>query len=142
MAVSDTESSIGIPNMSSSSSPAPGVSRKRKRVAKSSDTVEKTVKRKKKRKADAAEDGDLDIELGLNNAIGRMDSQLVADYVAQRTKRFSGDLSLVELEDRHIPGRQTLFLSQSLQCKYLSKRLSFGLSFRESFPRHEQLEQA
>lgn len=105
MAVSDTELGTEISDIRSSPSPAPGVSKKRKRDAKSSTAVEKTVKRKKKKKAEAAEDGDLDLELGLNTAIGRMDSQLVADYVAQRTKRFSGDLSLVELEDRHIPGR-------------------------------------
>ena len=105
MAVSDTESATGIADLRSSLSPAPDASKKRKRDAKTSNTVDKTVKRKKKRKADTTEDGDLDTDLGLNKAIGRMDSQLVADYVAQRTKRFSGDLSLVELEDRHIPGR-------------------------------------
>lgn len=105
MAVSDTESATGDPDIRSALSNAPGVSKKRKRDDKSSNTVGKTLKRAKKRKAEAAEDGDLDIELGLNTAIGRMDSQLLADYVAQRTKRFSGDLSLVELEDRYIPGR-------------------------------------
>lgn len=105
MAVSDTKSAIRVPDIRSSLSPAPGVSNKRKRDENSSNTVEKTIKRKKKRKAESAEDGDLDVELGLNTAIGNMDSQLFADYAAQRTKRFSGDLSLVELEDRHVPGR-------------------------------------
>jgi len=123
MAVSDTESVTGTLDIRSSLSPAPGVSNKRKRDDKSSNTVEKTVKRKKKRKAEAAEDGDLDVDLGLNTAIGKMDSQLFADYVAQRTKRFSGDLSLVELEDRHIPGRATSTLvrfAQNVQvrCAY------------------------
>lgn len=122
MAVSDTESAIGIPDIRSSSSPAPDVSKKRKRDAQTNETVEKTAKRKKKRKAAAAdEDGDLDIELRLNTAIGRMDSQLVADYVAQRTKRFSGDLSLVELEDRHIPGTSILFSPDLIQCTFLSR---------------------
>ena len=51
-----------------------------------------------------AEDERLDLEHGLNLAIGKLDSRLQADYVAQRTKRFSSELSLVELEDRHIPG--------------------------------------
>jgi hypothetical protein len=53
-----------------------------------------------------------------------MDGRLLADYVAQRTKRFGGDLSLVELEDRHIPGEQNvtpdiLGALHSLPVKYL-----------------------
>ncbi|KAI4248429.1 MAG: hypothetical protein L6R40_000988 [Gallowayella cf. fulva] len=40
---------------------------------------------------------------GINSAIGKMDSCLLADYIAQRTKKFGGDLSLVELGDMHIP---------------------------------------
>ncbi|KAL8862296.1 MAG: hypothetical protein Q9178_001305 [Gyalolechia marmorata] len=39
----------------------------------------------------------------INPDIGMMDNRLLADYVAQRTKRFGEDLSLVELEDMHIP---------------------------------------
>ncbi|KAL8914163.1 MAG: hypothetical protein Q9171_001158 [Xanthocarpia ochracea] len=41
----------------------------------------------------------------INPDIGMMDNRLLADYVAQRTKRFGEDLSLVELEDMHIPER-------------------------------------
>lgn len=41
----------------------------------------------------------------INTAIGKMDNHLLADYVAQRTKRFGEDLSLVELEDMHVPGK-------------------------------------
>lgn len=42
---------------------------------------------------------------GVDNVIARTDSRLLADYVAQRTKRFEGHLSLVELEKTHIPGK-------------------------------------
>lgn len=49
-------------------------------------------------------DEDLDLDQGLNFAIGKLDRHLLADYVAQRHKRFSPGLSIVELEDKHIPG--------------------------------------
>lgn len=65
------------------------------------------VKKAKKRKARPGiqdQDIDLDLERGLNLAIGKMDTGLLADYIAQRTKRFRNDLSAVELEDLHIPG--------------------------------------
>ena len=64
----------------------------------------KPAKRKKLKKAKRIEDEDLDLEHGLNLAIGKLDSRLQSDYLAQRTKRFSSELSLVELEDRHVPG--------------------------------------
>lgn len=41
----------------------------------------------------------------INTAIGKMDNRLLADYVAQRTKGYGEDLSLVELEDMHVPGK-------------------------------------
>lgn len=61
---------------------------------------------KKKRSAKAKDDevDSFDVENGINTAIGRFDSRLLADYVAQRTKRWAPDLSLVDLEDRQIPG--------------------------------------
>ena len=46
----------------------------------------------------------LDIEASLNTAIGKMSSNLLADYLARSTKRFAEDLSLVEMEDSRIPG--------------------------------------
>ena len=47
---------------------------------------------------------DLDLSVGVNRSFAYMDSQLLADYVAQRTKKFESDLSSVELEDRYISG--------------------------------------
>ena len=83
---------------------------KRKRVEKddTDDVVaNKAAKRKRARQAKKAKysnDEDLDQQSGLNLAIGRFDNRLLADHIAQRTKRFSPKLSLVELEDLHIPG--------------------------------------
>jgi protein CMS1 len=61
-------------------------------------------KRRKSKKPRDIDDEDLDESLGLNLAISRMDNQLVVDYVARRTKQFEPKLSLVELEDRYLPG--------------------------------------
>jgi hypothetical protein len=50
------------------------------------------------------DEGDLDVEAGLNLAFARMDGQLVADHIAQKTRRFGTDLSPVELSDLYISG--------------------------------------
>lgn len=63
----------------------------------------KKAKRRKAQSGIQNQDLDLDIERGVNLAIGRMDRGLLADYIAQRTKRFHSDLSAVELEDLYIP---------------------------------------
>ncbi|KAK0656455.1 U3-containing 90S pre-ribosomal complex subunit-domain containing protein [Cercophora newfieldiana] len=58
---------------------------------------------KKKRKRPAREDeGDLDVEAGLNRSFERMDGQLVADHIAKKTTKFGTDLSPVELADLYI----------------------------------------
>ncbi|KAK4214104.1 U3-containing 90S pre-ribosomal complex subunit-domain containing protein [Rhypophila decipiens] len=60
--------------------------------------------RKKKKKKVRQDEGDLDAEAGLNLAFARMDGQLLADYIAQKTTRFGTDLSTVELSDLYISG--------------------------------------
>ena len=93
-----------------SQSPPPTTKRKRSNTGGDVAVAVKPAKRKKANKANKAnkarpdEDQNLDLGLGLNLAIGKLDSRLLADYVAQRTKRFATDLSHVELEDEHIPG--------------------------------------
>jgi protein CMS1 len=67
----------------------------------------KAEKRRKARAKRAKRQGggnDHDEILGLNLGLGRMDSQMLVDYVAQRTKQFEPDLSPVELEDRYLSG--------------------------------------
>ena len=49
-------------------------------------------------------DDHLDLARGLNHAIGRMHAPLLADYLAQRSRRFQPDLSMLEEADRRIPG--------------------------------------
>lgn len=63
-------------------------------------------KQKKRRKAAADADHDdvlLDLDLGVNTAIARLDPDLLADHAAARTKRFGTDLSVVELGDLYVP---------------------------------------
>lgn len=95
-----------------SSSPEPNeseenqtTSSKRKRDTEEVEqSSKKTAKKRKSKKSKVAGDDELDTELGINNAFAHMDSQLLADYVAQRTRQYESDLSSVELEDKYIPG--------------------------------------
>lgn len=78
-----------------------------------------------------------DTDSNINTAIGKMDNRLLADYVAQRTKRFGEDLSLVELEDMHVPGKtERVYLLLSMVSKF--PRLNANLHQRAplSTPAH------
>jgi protein CMS1 len=92
-----------IERLSSSPEPEPvsDSSKKRKRADVPAAGT-KLAKKSKKSKASQAED--LDIESGVNKSFAKMDSQLLSDYVAQRTTKFESDLSSVELEDKYISG--------------------------------------
>ena len=81
---------------------------KRKRDGvESHDLSTRTVaKKKRSEKSKAGEDENLDLVQGLNMTIGKLDSRLLADYVAQRQRRFGQYLSSVEMEDRYIPGTE------------------------------------
>lgn len=58
----------------------------------------------RKRKKSGFEQDDLlfDTETGVNRALALMDSQLMADHLAQKTSRFGTDLSSIELSDLYI----------------------------------------
>ncbi len=82
---------------------SPGFLRKRKwetimgeKSNKSKDTI--------KKQRTASGEGDFDLLAGINKSFAHMDSRLLADYVAQRTRKLESDLSSVELEDRYISG--------------------------------------
>nr|OQO32624.1 hypothetical protein B0A51_00002 [Rachicladosporium sp. CCFEE 5018] len=65
-------------------------------------------RRKNPKKPKDVQDDALDVEKGVNLALAHMDSRLMADHMAQRTKRFRPDVSLVEAEDLMIPERAIL----------------------------------
>lgn len=85
--------------------------KKRKRDAEVEAKDKKQAKKPKtKKQKEQFEEDYLDIEAGINKRFAEMDSQLLADYVDQRTTQFESDLSAIELEDRHISGTYyTLF---------------------------------
>ena len=97
------EERTGVPlfeSLSDSALPPPS-SAKRKR---NEDDKKSSKKRRKLKKPKDVDDEALDSELGINHAIAHLDARLMADHIAQRTKRFRPELSLVELEDTYIPG--------------------------------------
>ncbi|KAK4130133.1 hypothetical protein BT67DRAFT_465209 [Trichocladium antarcticum] len=63
---------------------------------------DKPRKKQKKQKKVRDDEGDLDVEAGLNRAFERMDGQLIADHIAKKTQRFGTDLSPIELADLYI----------------------------------------
>lgn len=62
-------------------------------------------KRAKKKKGNKQDDDNLDTELGLNTLFSRMDNQLLADHMLQKTTRFGSDLSSIELSDISLSGK-------------------------------------
>lgn len=60
-------------------------------------------KQKKSPKQFDDDDALFDLDLGINTIFGRMDPDLLADYVAACTKRFGSDLSPIELNDLYLP---------------------------------------
>ncbi|KAJ9622723.1 Protein cms1 [Taxawa tesnikishii (nom. ined.)] len=103
--MSDSEDQgAGVPLLEPlSPSPELQTSGKRKRNADGKPESKRAAKRKKTKKPKDIEDDALDVEAGLNHAIAQMDSQLMADHIAQRTGRFQSDLSTMELDELRIP---------------------------------------
>ena len=66
--------------------------------------AKKAYKGENYKKRSSFEDQNLDFDDRINLTIADLDSQLLADFVAQKVKKQGGDLSLVELEDRYLPG--------------------------------------
>jgi protein CMS1 len=85
-------------------------SKKRKRTKGQGQEDSKDKESTKRRKPKPSEDEDVDVEAGLNHAIAKMDSHLLADYIARQTRRYENDLSSVELEDKYLPGESYLAL--------------------------------
>ncbi|KAK4145298.1 U3-containing 90S pre-ribosomal complex subunit-domain containing protein [Dichotomopilus funicola] len=79
-----------------------------KRKLQDDDEPRKKAKKQRKQKKLREDEEDLDVEAGLNRAFERMDGQLVADHIAQKTRRFGTDLSPVELTDLYISANSIL----------------------------------
>ncbi|CAI6336876.1 unnamed protein product [Periconia digitata] len=109
--MSDSEAEGGVPLIEPEFD-ALSTSKKRKRAGETEEGHDdkkalKKAKRKekKKQKMKSINEDDLDVELGVNRAFERMDSQLLADYINSRTRLYGKDLSSVELEELFVPSR-------------------------------------
>jgi len=119
---------VGVPLLeppSSSGSPEPQSGNKRKRDSDSKPESKRAAKRKRSKKPKDIADDALDTEAGLNHAIAHMDSQLLADHVAQRTKRFQSDLSLMELEELQLPSSAIVDTTEYQEPRNLENLPSF-----------------
>lgn len=126
--MSDSEDQVGVPlldDASSSASPPPDAAGKRKREDDAPTLSKRALKRQKMKKPKDTGDATLDMERGINPAIGYMDSKLMADHIAQRTKRFRPDVSLVEAEDLHIPERAILDTTTFSEARATDKLPAF-----------------
>lgn len=77
--------------------PAKPVSLASKAKSKKRPREDDSGSRKRRKSAFEDEDLDMDLEAGLNKKIGLLDSMLLADHLAQKTRRFGSDLKPVEL---------------------------------------------
>ncbi|KAK5133484.1 hypothetical protein LTR08_007726 [Meristemomyces frigidus] len=104
----DVEAGEPLIESSHSGSPAPQPSTKRKREDDVKPESKRAAKRKKSKKPKDVDDEALDLVVGLNHAIAHMDSRLMADHIAQRSKRFRPEMSVVEVEDSYVPEKAIL----------------------------------
>jgi len=81
---------------------SPEYAKKRKRVSDVGGTTEKAGKTSQTKRAKVLLDEELDLNFSIKKSFSQMDNALLADYMAQRTRKFENDLSSVELEDRAI----------------------------------------
>jgi hypothetical protein len=103
------------PSLGSPKQPAAATGKKRTRdetaeepelkatTAKPDESSKKAKKRKRAKKVseDAAYSSIVD---GIDEAIGKMDGRLLADFFAKKAKRHDKDLTAVELDDIFVPG--------------------------------------
>lgn len=84
-------------------SPAP-ISKRKRDEGNSYVEAKRAPGRKKFKKTSVDQDESRHRNQGLSPAMAKLDRHLLADYVAQRSKRFADDASLIELVDMRIPG--------------------------------------
>ncbi|KAK0729742.1 U3-containing 90S pre-ribosomal complex subunit-domain containing protein [Lasiosphaeris hirsuta] len=91
--------------------------------------------RKKRKKQMREDEGDLDVEVGLNKGFERMDGQLLADHIAQKTTRFGADLSPIELSDLYISANAIKDTTSWERPRSLDNLPDFLESFSEDWNR-------
>ncbi|KAI9903604.1 hypothetical protein N3K66_000133 [Trichothecium roseum] len=106
------------------------MSNSKKRAAEDAPTL-KQAKKKKKNKSSNPEDESLDTELGVNTLFSRMDNQLLADYLAQKTSRFGSELSPIEIADLTVTAASISDTSSWQETRTLEKLPGFIEKFAE-----------
>ncbi|KIW03904.1 uncharacterized protein PV09_04747 [Verruconis gallopava] len=131
--MSDSDNEGGVPLIE------PQFSGAKKRKRNNDSEARKEKKRRRNKKPNDIHEDDLDEELGVNLAIGRMDGDLMVNYVARRTKKFEPDLSPVELDELYLPAKSVRDTSSWDKPRTLDNLPSF---VREFADKDENLELA
>ena len=92
------------PDTSQAVPASPPLKRKRIEANASTSAADKAPKRKKSKNPCSIQDQGLDMENNVNTIVRDLSNQLTADYVAQKFRRHGSDLSLIELEEKYLPG--------------------------------------
>ncbi|KAI1811666.1 U3-containing 90S pre-ribosomal complex subunit-domain containing protein [Poronia punctata] len=100
-----------------SSKPRPKAKpKKRARDETTNDTQQQQQQKAKRRKSAFDQDDlDLDLDAGLNLKIAHLDNMLLADHIAQKTRRFGSDLRPVELGALDISHSSSFSESRTLE---------------------------
>ena len=85
------------------------MSKRKKHQINTSASVKKTLKRRRLKNHSSGEEQDLDYGNQICTTVGNLNSQLLADYFAQKVKKQGGDLSFNDLEESYLPGTSKTF---------------------------------
>ena len=77
---------------------------KHKRLTSDTPSSPANTHKKRRKKTMSLIDDNLDSENGISSVLGSLDRYRLADYLTQRTKKFSENLSLAQVEEKRVPG--------------------------------------
>ena len=103
-----------------------GEGHKNKRKAEKQTPEAKSPDKNKQKRRKITEEDNYDDELGINLSVGEMSSQLLVDYLAQRSKRFEPKLTMKETADQYIP-QEAVVDTTSFRRPRATKNLGFFL---------------
>ncbi|MCJ1296368.1 hypothetical protein MMC34_007934 [Xylographa carneopallida] len=76
---------------------------KHKRLTSDTPSSPANTHKKRRKKTMSLIDDNLDSENGISSVLGSLDRYRLADYLTQRTKKFSENLSLAQVEEKRVP---------------------------------------
>jgi len=99
---------------------------KNKRKAEKQTPEPKSPNKNNQKRRKITEEDNYDDELGINLSVGEMSSQLLVDYLAQRSKKFKPKLTMAEMADQYIP-QEAIIDTSSWARQRATKNLQFFL---------------